>query len=93
MVRNEEKNMTEFIFSQTYAIWRNEGLSMMVESMNPKTFEYEVGLSQIIEEGTKKKMVTNENELREQLEKSRIDICNNKRQQQLLKNNLKRKIK
>jgi len=85
--------MTEFIFSQTYAIWRNEGLSMMVESMNPKTFEYEVGLSQIIEEGTKKKMVTNENELREQLEKSRIDICNNKRQQQLLKNNLKRKIK
>jgi hypothetical protein len=85
--------MTEFIFSQTYAIWRNEGLSMMVESMNPKTFEYEVGLSQIIEEGTKKKMVTNEDELREQLEKSRIDLCNNKRQQQLLKNNLKRKIK
>jgi len=56
--------MTEFIFSQNYAIWRNEGLSKMVESMNPKTFEYEVGLSQIIEEGPKKKMVSNEDELR-----------------------------
>lgn len=45
MVKNEENNMTEFIFSQNYAIWRNKGLSKMVESMNPKTFEYEVGLS------------------------------------------------
>ena len=56
--------MNEFIFSQNYAIWRNKGLSKMVESMNPKTFEYEVGFSQIIEEGPKKKMVSNEDELR-----------------------------
>lgn len=91
MVKNEEKSM--IIFSQNYAIWRNEGLSMMVESMNPKTFEYEVGLSQIIKEGPKKKMVSNEDELREHLAKSRIDLCNNKGQQQLLEKQLENKDK
>jgi hypothetical protein len=81
MVKREEGSNFETSFSQNYAVWRNEELSEVRGFSTPKHPE------SIIEQ-PKRKRTDNEEELRKQLERCRIDLSKSKGQQQLQENQL-----
>jgi hypothetical protein len=81
LVKREEGSNFETSLSQNYAIWRNEELSEVRGFSTPKHPESAI-------EQPKRKRTDNEEELRKQLERCRIDHNKSKGQQQLLENQL-----
>jgi hypothetical protein len=81
LVKREEGSNFETSLSQNYVIWRNEELSKVRGFSTPKHPESAI-------EQPKWKRNDNEEELRKQLERCRIDHNKSKGQQQLLENQL-----
>lgn len=75
MVQKDEGNEFEPSFNQNYIIKRNNQLFRMI-ARNPY-----IEQPQVTRERLKRKRIDNEEELRKQLEKFIIDLCNIKEQQ------------
>jgi len=62
MLKKDKGNEVESSFSQSYTIWRNNGLPGMIESIPPKNPEVEQ--SQVTKEWPRRKRIDNEGAVR-----------------------------